>query len=241
MSNPILNQNFAEQERVLQGEPMTVNGTLQIAFFLGLIVFATAAYVWSRFSLGYMDQVQVLTTIGAIAGFVLALIISFTRTKALIPVYAAAEGLMLGGISAIAEAAFSGIVLQAVAGTFAAFFSMLLLYRTGIIRATEKFRGVVFTSTLAVLGVYLINFIGSFFGYTVPGLMANTNIGIAISLVIIVIAALNLILDFDFIEKGAQNFLPKDYEWFGAFGLLVTLVWLYMEILRLLMKFQSRD
>lgn len=241
MANPILNQNFTEQERVLHGEPMTVNGTLQLTAFLGIIVFLSAAYVWSRFGLGYMDQVQMLTTVGAILGFVLALIISFTRTKFLIPVYAAAEGLMLGGISAIAESAFSGIVLQAVAGTFAAFFSMLILYRLGIIRATEKFRSVVFISTLSVFVVYLINFIGSFFGYSVPGLMDNSMLGIGISLLVIVIAALNLILDFDFIEQGARNFLPKDAEWFGAFGLMVTLVWLYFEILRLLMKFQSRD
>lgn len=241
MANPILNQNFTEQERVLHGEPMTVNGTLQLTAFLGIIVFLSAAYVWSRFGLGYMDQVQMLTTVGAILGFVLALIISFTRTKFLIPVYAAAEGLMLGGISAMAESAFSGIVLQAVAGTFAAFFSMLILYRLGIIRATEKFRSVVFISTLSVFVVYLINFIGSFFGYSVPGLMDSSMLGIGISLLVIVIAALNLILDFDFIEQGARNFLPKDAEWFGAFGLMVTLVWLYFEILRLLMKFQSRD
>ena len=241
MANPILNQNFTEQERVLHGEPMTVNGTLQLTAFLGIIVFLSAAYVWSRFGLGYMDQVQMLTTVGAILGFVLALIISFTRTKFLIPVYAAAEGLMLGGISAIAESAFSGIVLQAVAGTFAAFFSMLILYRLGIIRATEKFRSVVFISTLSVFVVYLINFIGSFFGYSVPGLMDSSMLGICISLLVIVIAALNLILDFDFIEQGVRNFLPKDAEWFGAFGLMVTLVWLYFEILRLLMKFQSRD
>ena len=241
MANPILNQNFTEQERVLHGEPMTVNGTLQLTAFLGIIVFLSAAYVWSRFGLGYMDQVQMLTMVGGITAFVLALIISFTRTKFLIPVYAAAEGLMLGGISAIAESAFSGIVLQAVAGTFAAFFSMLILYRLGIIRATEKFRSVVFISTLSVLVVYLINFIGSFFGYSVPGLMDSSMLGIGISLLVIVIAALNLILDFDFIEQGARNFLPKDAEWFGAFGLMVTLVWLYFEILRLLMKFQSRD
>lgn len=241
MSNPILNQNFTEQERAINGEVMTVNGTIQVTAFLGLILLVAAAFVWSRFSLGYTDIGLMLTSGGAIVGFILALIIIFARVKILVPVYAACEGLFLGGISATMEASYPGIVSQAVAGTFAALFSMLILYRANIIKCTDKFRSVIFIATLSIAAVYLINFIGSFFSMQVPLLNSSSTAGIAISAFIVVIAALNLILDFDFIEKGAQAMLPKDMEWYGAFGLMVTLVWLYLEILRLLSKISSRD
>lgn len=240
MSNPILNEKFAEQERVLQGEPMTVNGTIQITAFLGILLVAAAAFTWTRFTLGYTDLAVMLTGGGAIAGFVLALIIAFTRNKFLVPVYAVCEGLFLGGISASFEASYPGIVSQAVAGTFAALFSMLILYRANIIRCTDKFRSVIFIATLSIAAVYLINFIGSFFHMQVPVINSASPAGIAVSAVICVIAALNLIVDFDFIERGSQNMLPKDFEWYGAFGLMVTMVWLYLEILRLLAKLSDR-
>lgn len=240
MANPILNEKFSEQERILEGHPMTVNGTIQITAFLGLILLATAAFSWSRFTLGYTDMASMLTFGGLIVGFILALVISFTRNKYLVPVYAACEGLFLGGVSATFEASYPGIVSQAVACTFAALFSMLILYRANIIKCTDKFRSVIFISTLSIAAVYLVNFIGSFFGMQVPLIHSSSNLGILVSLVIVVIAALNLIIDFDFIERGAQNMLPKDYEWYGAFGLMVTMVWLYLEILRLLAKFSDR-
>ncbi len=241
MSNPILNDNFAAQERVLEGEPMTVNGTIQITAFLGLILVAAAAFVWTRFTAGFTDLANMLTIGGGIAGFIVALIVAFTRIKYLIPVYAACEGLFLGGVSAMMQAVYPGIVAQAVAGTFAALFSMLILYRTGLIKCTDKFRSVIFISTCSIAVVYLVNLIGSFFNMQVPYLNSSSNIGIGISLIVVVIAALNLIIDFDFIERGSQNMLPKDMEWYGAFGLMVTMVWLYMEILRLLAKFSSRE
>lgn len=240
MSNPILNEKFTEQERVLQGEPMTVNGTLQITAFLTLLLVAAAAFVWSRFTLGYTDLATMLTGGGAIVGFILALIICFTRTKILVPFYAVCEGLFLGGISATMEASYPGIVSQAVVGTFAALFSMLVLYRANIIKCSDKFRSVIFIATLSVAVIYLVDIIGHFFGYAVPMINTSSNFGIGFSLVVILIAALNLIIDFDFIERGAQNFLPKDYEWYGAFGLMVTLVWLYLEILKLLAKMSDR-
>ena len=241
MSNPILNEKFSEQERVLQGEPMTVNGTIQITAFLGLILLIAAGFVWSRFTLGYTDIGLMLTSAGAIVGFILALVIAFTRIKYLIPVYAACEGLFLGGISATMEASYPGIVSQAVAGTFAALFSMLILYRANIIRCTEKFRSVIFIATLSIVIVYLVNFIGSFFNMQVPFINSSSTVGIGISALVVVIAALNLIIDFDFIERGQQLMLPKDMEWYGAFGLMVTLVWLYLEILRLLAKLSNRE
>ncbi len=240
MANPILNNNFAEQERVLQGEPMTVNGAIQVTAFLGVLLVAGAAFSWSRYMLGYMDMATMLTWGGLIAGFILALVITFTRQKFLIPFYAVSEGFALGGISAMFEASYPGIVSQAVAGTFAALFSMLILYRTNVIRCTDKFRSVIFIATASIAIVYLIDFIGHFFGLQVPLINSSSTAGIAVSAVICVFAALNLIVDFDFIERGAQNMLPKDMEWYGAFGLMVTIVWLYLEILRLLAKLQDR-
>ena len=240
MANPILNQNYVEQERVINGEVMTVNGTLQITGFLGLLLLASAGFVWSRYSLGYTDIATMLTGGGILVAFICGLIVAFTRNKLLIPVYAVAEGLGLGGISAVMETSYPGIVSQAVAGTFAALFSMLILYRTGVIKCTDKFRSVIFISTLSIMAIYIVDFIGHFFHMSVPLINTASTAGIAVSAVIVVIAALNLIIDFDFIERGAQNMLPKDMEWYGAFGLMVTIVWLYLEILRLLTKLNSR-
>ena len=242
MSNPILNENnFNEQERVYEGVPMTINGTIQVTMFLGLLLVCAATFVWNRYSLGYTDLATMLTGGGVIVGFILALVISFTRKKYLIPVYAACEGCAIGGISAIFETQMPGIVVQAVAGTFAALFSMLLLYKVGLIRATDKFRSVIFISTASIAVIYLVDILGRLFLHLhVPLINSTSPAGILVSIIIVAIAALNLILDFDFIEKGEAMMLPKDYEWFGAFGLMVTLVWLYIEILRLLTKINRR-
>jgi uncharacterized YccA/Bax inhibitor family protein len=241
MANPILNDRFGDgQERVLQGEPMTVNGTLQITLLLGVILLAGAAFTWSRFTLGYTDIAGMLTFAGLILAFILGLVISFTRIKYLVPVYALCEGCALGGISATFETSYPGIVSQAVLGTFAALFSMLILYRAGLIKCTDKFRSVIFIATASIAVVYLVSFIGSFFHLQVPLLNSSSNLGIGVSLIVVIIAALNLIVDFDFIEQGSRNMLPKDYEWYGAYGLMVTMVWLYIEILRLLAKVNDR-
>ena len=244
MSNPIMKieERNAERERVFnEGEVMTVNGALQKTAFMGLILVAAAGFTWQKFLLGYTDMGMMLMSIGGIVGLITALIISFTRVTALVPVYAVCEGLLLGGISAIFESSYPGIVAQALAGTFAALFSMLILYRTGMIRCSEKFRSVIFISTFSIAGIYLIDFIGRIFGYAVPIINTATNAGIVFSAIVVVIAALNLIIDFDFIEQGAQRMYPKKYEWYGAFGLMVTLVWLYVEILRLLEKLINRE
>lgn len=243
MTNPIFKNfgNDAATDRVVQeNQIMTVNGTLQITLLMGLIMLIGAGYVWNQALLGYTDQVAMLTGIGGIAGFIVALIISFTRTKFLVPVYAGLEGLFLGGISSVFESSYPGIVIQAVAGTFSAFFAMLILYRLNVIKCTDKFRSIIFIGTASIAGIYLIGFIGSFFGYSIPQIHTSSNIGIAFSIIAILFAAFNLILDFDFIEQGAQRMLPKDYEWYGAFGLLLTLVWLYLEMLKLLAKLSDR-
>lgn len=244
MSNPIIQmeEKRAEQERVLNvGEVMSINGTIQLTAVLGLLVVLSASFVWTKFSLGHTDIATMLTFGGAIVGFISALIVSFARVIFLIPVYAICEGLFLGGFSAMMQNSYPGIVAQAIAGTLAALFSMLILYKLGAIRCTDKFRSVIFISTVSIAVIYLVDIIGHFFGYAVPIINTATTAGIGFSLVVVAIAALNLIIDFDFIEQGALKMYPKKYEWFGAFGLMVTLVWLYVEILRLLAKVNSRD
>lgn len=244
MANPIMKmeERNAEQEKVInQNEVMTVNGALQITGFMGLLLMMAAAFVWQKFAVGQTDFAMMLMSGGAIVGFITALIVAFARTTVLIPVYAICEGLFLGGISATFESSYPGIVSQALAGTLAALFSMLILYKSGLIKCSDKFRSVIFISTASIAAIYLVDFIGNFFGYAVPVINSATNGGIIFSVVVVVIAALNLIIDFDFIEQGALRMYPKKYEWFGAFGLLITLVWLYVEILRLLAKVNSRD
>ena len=242
MSNPVLNEKFLENERVLQGEPMSINGSISKSFILFGILLVAAAYTWFLMASGYTDMAGMLAVGGAIAGFILALVIIFTRKAmhVLTPLYAICEGFFVGGISAMFEASYSGIVFQAVTATFAAVFSMLALYRTGLIRATEKFRSVILISTMSIAVIYLIQIIASFFGRGIPQIFTSSNLGILFSLFVVAIAALNLILDFDFIERGAEAMLEKQYEWYGAFGLMVTVVWLYIELLKLLAKLNSR-
>ena len=240
MSNPILNERFMETERAISGQVMTVNGTLDKTFLLFLCAMLPAAYTWNQYMAGFTDKASMLTMVGAIVGFIFALIICFTKNKFLAPLYAMCEGLFLGGISAVFNSAYPGIVIQAVVATFATMFTMLGLYRIGWIKCTDKFRSVVYISTISVAVLYLIQWIGSFFHYSIPAIFGAGTIGIGFSIIVVGIAALNLILDFDFIERGTEAMLPKDYEWYGAFGLMVTLVWLYIEILRLLAKLRDR-
>ncbi len=242
MSNPVLNEKFLENERVLQGEPMSINGSISKSFILFGVLLIAAAYTWFLMASGYTDMAGMLAVGGAIVGFILAMVIIFTRKAMhiLTPLYAICEGFFVGGISAMFEASYSGIVFQAVTATFAAVFSMLALYRTGLIRATEKFRSVILISTLSIAVIYLIQIIASFFGRGIPQIFTSSNLGIVFSLFVVAIAALNLILDFDFIERGAEAMLEKQYEWYGAFGLMVTVVWLYIELLKLLAKLNSR-
>lgn len=242
MANPVFN-NFRSETRVIEGEPMTINGSItKTLILLGLVIVA-ACYTWWLLISGFTDKAHMFCIGGAIAGFILALIIAFSRGKhaaILAPIYALCEGFFVGGISAYFEAAYSGIVIQAVAGTFAALGSMLLLYKAGVIRCTEKFRAIIFTATMSIGIIYLIQIIASMFGRNIPQIFTASPVGIGFSAVVVIIAALNFITDFDFIERGAQSMLPKEYEWYGAFGLMVTLIWLYLEILRLLAKLNSR-
>jgi uncharacterized YccA/Bax inhibitor family protein len=151
------------------------------------------------------------------------------------------EGLVLGGLSALAEAQFQGIVIQAVALTFGTFLALLLAYKTRLIRATENFKAGVVAATGGILLIYLATIILGFFGVQIPLIHQSGLVGIGFSVFVVIIAALNLVLDFDLVEQGAAAGAPKFMEWYAAFGLMVTLIWLYIEILRLLTKLRSRE
>lgn len=244
MANPILRNSFNTEERVYEGEPMTISGAINKTLTLLALVTVSAGYSWYLMASGFTDKASMLCLGGAVVGFILALVIIFSRGRlapVLSPFYAIGEGFFIGGISSFFEAAYSGIVMQAVAGTLAALLSMLLLYRAKVIQCTDKFRAVLFTATMSIGVIYLIQIIASLFGRGIPQIFTSSAIGIGFSVVVVLIAAFNLIVDFDFIEKGAENMLPKAFEWYGAFGLMVTLIWLYLEILRLLAKLADRN
>lgn len=242
MPNPVFNENIAQRETVLDSEPMTVNGAINKSFILFAILMASSLIVWNLFFKGYTDKAAMLGMTGFVVSIISFIVIMFNRKAIAIaaPIYAGAEGLLLGGISAMFEKAYPGIAVQAIGATFAALFSLLFLYRIGAIKCTDKFRSVLFMSTLSIAGIYLINLIGSFFGLQIPQIFTSSAIGIGFSVLVVIIASLNLIIDFDFIERGAQQMLGKSFEWYGAFGLMVTLVWLYIEILNLLAKLRDR-
>lgn len=173
--------------------------------------------------------------------FVIATVLKPEWSPIIAPLYAVAEGVLLGAISGAAEEAFPGVAFQAAVGTVSVLAVMLVLYRTGVIQVTQRFRMIVFAATGAIALTYLLSFVLGFFGVSFGFLHGNSTLSIIVSVVIIGVAALNLALDFDFIETAAEQGLPSRMEWYAAFGLLVTLVWLYLEILRLLIKLQSRD
>ncbi|MRN54037.1 Bax inhibitor-1/YccA family membrane protein [Paenibacillus monticola] len=240
--NPALNdKTFDRTDRYSGQERMTINGTVNRAFITLIMLLGGAFSIWMLYFEGQNVFPYVIG--GAILGFILALIVSFKPTAApyLVPIYAIAEGVFLGGLSASYESLYNGITLQAALLTICVFFALLLAYKTRVIKATEKFKLGVLAATGGIALVYLLSFVLGMFGVTVPYLHDNSLIGIGISVVIVIVAALNLVLDFNFIETGAEQGAPKYMEWYGAFGLTVTLVWLYVEILRLLSKLRSRN
>jgi len=243
-SNPAMTGKIFEKAATLSGgsSVMTINGTINKTGLMLLLVIAAAAYTWNMVMGANPGRVGTLAMTGAIGGFVLALVTIFRPQSSGItaPIYAILEGLFLGAISAIINAQYPGVAFQAVLLTIGTLFTMLLLYRSGRIRATPRFRRGVMMATGAVFFAYLISWILALLGMPVGFMHSAGPMGILINLVIIVIAALNLIMDFDFIERGSQMGAPKFMEWYGAFGLMVTLIWLYLEFLRLLSRFASR-
>lgn len=249
-SNPVFKENVFAKDYRSSSEAMTVNGTMNKTALMLLLVIAGAVFTWKKFfevasanPEAAMSAVAPWLLVGAIGGFITVLVTVFRPQSSGIsaPIYAVFEGLFLGGISAFFEMQYQGIVMRAVALTLAVFAAMLFLYRSGAIKVTNKFMMGVFAATAGVALVYLVSFIGGFFGMNTSFLYGNSNLSIGISLVIVAIAALNLVLDFSFIERASDAGAPKYMEWYGAFGLMVTLIWLYLEILRLLSKVASRN
>ncbi len=243
-SNPAFNNKAIQQMRQYSatGNVMTIQGTVNKTLIMLGLVGITFYYTWDKFMTTMNPgSIMPLFIIGIIGGLIFAMITIFKKEWSPItaPIYALLEGLVLGGISAMLEVKYPGIALQAVSLTFGVMFSLLLAYQSGIIRATEKFKRGVIIATGGIFVVYLASFILSFFGMGNLSIFGSGMIGIGFSLIVVVVAALNLILDFDFIETAAREGYPKFVEWYGAFGLMVTLIWLYIEILRLLSKLRN--
>jgi len=244
-SNPALSQKIFNNAAYAGShtEVMTVSGTVNKIALLFLLTLGGAIFTWNKFLTAGPAAIQPWIAIGGIGGFVVALITIFNKKRAGIfaPIYAVFEGLFLGAISAVFASLYDGIVMRAVLLTLAVLFSLLFAYKSGIIKVTQKFRAGVMAATIGVAVAYFFSFIMGLFGMNMSFMYGGGTMGIVISLVIVAVAALNLVLDFDFIERGAQAGLPKYYEWYGAFGLMVTLIWLYLEILRLLSYLSGRD
>jgi len=244
-ANPSLSEGTFSSMRQLAtaGNVMTIGGTALKTFILLLCVIATSAFTWTRFlQTGNPETVTPWLFLGAIGGLVTAFVTIFKKEWAPVtaPIYALLEGLFIGGISALFEAQYPGLVFQAVTLTFGVLAVMLFIYETGLIKVTEKFKIGVVAATGAVVLIYFVSIIFSFFGVNFGFIYGSGVFGIGFSLIVVGIAALNLILDFDVIEKGAAAGAPKFMEWYGAFALMVTLIWLYIEMLRLLSKVRSR-
>jgi uncharacterized YccA/Bax inhibitor family protein len=223
---------------------MTLNGTINKTGLLLVLAVITAAFAWNQVEITEQGMTGGLYVWGGlIGGFILAMVTVFKKEWAPVtaPMYALVEGLFLGGISAVFEARYPGIAFQAVLLTFGTLFALLFAYRSGLIKATENFKLGVVAATGGIALVYLATIVLGFFGVEIPMIHGSGIVGIGFSLFVVVVAALNLVLDFDFIETGVERGAPKYMEWYGAFGLMVTLVWLYIEFLRLLSKLQSRN
>lgn len=250
MSNPVLSERVFQKESVLsQSGTMTVTGTAMKSLVLVLMVLAGASYTWKVF----YEAINPATINpwmwgGAIGGFITAIIISFKPQLAqyLAPIYAVLQGLFLGAISAMFNAAFAqtapGIVMNATLLTITTALVMLLVYRMNIIKVDGKFAKIMIIAIGAIAFYYVISIVLSMFGVNLTMLQDSGPLSIGISIVIVLVAAFSLLMDFNFIEKASAAGAPKYMEWYGAFGLMVTLIWLYLEILKLLAKFAgNRD
>jgi uncharacterized YccA/Bax inhibitor family protein len=242
--NPALNVNSFRIDQAVSGEAMTLNGTVNKTGILLICVVAAAAWSWSRFfSDPVSNTVFPFVAIGGIGGFIFAMVTIFKKewSPVTAPLYSLLEGLALGGISAMFELRYPGIAMRAVELTFGTLFVLLLAYHSGLIPVTEKFKLGVVAATGGMAVFYLVQFVLGFFGVRFAAINGSGVLGIGFSVVVVIVASLNLVLDFDFIESGVSSGAPKYMEWYGAFALIVTLVWLYLEILRLLSKLNSRN
>ena len=244
MANPILKRAFSEEnERVIDGAAMTVSGAIVKSLILLSTIVVSGAYTWSLCAKQLTDKAMLLATVGMIVALIAGLVVIFAKPRIsgfLSMIYSVGEGFVLGAISFMFEAYYPGIVVNAVLCTFMTMAAMLLLYKTGLVLCTEKFRSVIITATASVTLIYLIQIVASFFGRSIPQIFTASPVGIGFSIVVCLIAAFNFIIDFDFIENGEKYMLPKLYEWIGALSLMFSLVWLYLEMLRLLAKLNRR-
>ena len=233
--NPAFTRNFTSNDSTLPiSEKMTLDGAVNKTSILLALCFLGAGVGWNM---------PALAIPAGIIGFILAMVTIFrspAKAGSTAPLYSLCQGVMLGAITMLAEAAYPGIAIQAIGLTFGILASLLFCYKSGIIKPTENFRLMIFSATAGIALLYLISFIMSFFGSSIGFIHSNGLMGIGFSAFVVGIAALNLVLDFDFIEEGAEKGMPKYMEWYGAFSLMVTLVWLYIEILHLLIKLNSR-
>ncbi|MCC7052470.1 MAG: Bax inhibitor-1/YccA family protein [Gemmatimonadaceae bacterium] len=245
-SNPVLSR-LAEAARdtlssTVRGDAMTRAGTAgKAGLLLALCVFS-ASFTWSQVAGGNMGIVMPALLVGGLGGFIMALVVSFKPNTAPItaPIYAVLEGLLLGAISALYNLRFAGLPQQAVMLTFAVALGVFALYRLNIIKATAGFRRMIVGATIGIAVFYLVNLVLSLFNVNMGYSMSSSPIAIGINLVIAGVAAMNLVLNFDDIDQAVRMGAPKSMEWYGAFGLMVTLVWLYLELLRLLSRLQGR-
>ena len=232
-SNPAFSQFQKINASAIEGK-MTLDGAVNKTAILLSLCFAGAFFGWN---------LPGLILPAGIIGLILAFITIFrspAKAKVTAIPYAFVEGLMLGGVTGVAESVYPGIAINAVGLTFAIVAAMLFFYKSGIIKPTENFKLMIWSGIVGVFSLYLINFIMMFFGNSIGFIHSNGNFGILFSLFVVGLASMTLVLDFDFIEEAADKGLPKYMEWYSAFSLMVTLIWLYIEVLRLLMKLQSR-
>jgi uncharacterized YccA/Bax inhibitor family protein len=242
-SNPTLNDKVFKGLSGAVGETMTLEGTVNKTGILLLCAVATAAWTWHlAMNPETLPLDYALLVVGLVGGLIFALVTTFKKAWSPVtaPMYALLEGLVLGGLSATLEVRYPGIAIESVCLTFGTMFVLLLAYRSGMIKVTQKFRLGIIAATGAIFLFYMMEMLLGFFGIRFGAVNGSGPLGIGISLVIVCVAALNLVLDFDFIERGVEAGAPKYMEWYGAFGLMVTLVWLYLEMLRLLAKMRRR-
>ncbi|MCU0339473.1 MAG: Bax inhibitor-1/YccA family protein [Spirosomaceae bacterium] len=244
MANPILNEKSfikSSQAGMMQGS-MTVQGTVNKIILLGALVIGSAAGSWFLF-LSNTNLIMPSAIGGAIAGLIIAVILAFKQTLAptLAPIYAVVEGVFVGAITLVFESRYPGIGISAALLTFAILAGMVGLYKAGVIRATPTFKRTIMAATAGVAIFYLVSMVLRMFGIQMPLIYDSGMFGIGFSLFVVGLAAFNLVLDLDRIEQGAEYGAPKYMEWYCAFGMIVTIVWLYMEVLRLLAKLSSRD
>jgi len=242
-SNPTLNDKVFKGLSGAVGETMTLEGTVNKTGILLVCTVATAAWTWHlAMNPDTLPIDYLLLLVGLIGGLIFALITTFKKTWSPVtaPIYALLEGLVLGSVSAVFEQRYPGIAIESVSLTFGTMFVLLLAYKSGMIKVTQKFRLGVIAATGAIFLFYLVEMGLGFFGIHFTSVNGSGWLGIGVSLVIVCVAALNLVLDFDFIESGVAAGAPKYMEWYGAFGLMVTLIWLYLEMLRLMAKLRGR-